>query len=101
MLKSADSINGYPPRLYRAPSEIKRDISDILARSYKVRELFSVRELLATAMDEAAEGRVAQLYEVCEELLFAVSEAKSELSRLDLELYELKCEVISVGKDSF
>ena len=96
MYKRGSITNGLPPRLYRSAEEIKRDISDILAKSFKVRELFSVRELLSTAMDEAASGRVSQLYNVCSELLEAVSEAKDELSMLDGELYELKCEVISV-----
>ena len=97
MLRRESVVSGLPVRLYRSADEIKRDISELLAKSFKVRELFSVRELLATAMDEAAEGRVSELYYVCEELLEAVSEAKDELSQLDCELDELKCEIISTA----
>ena len=96
MYKRESITNGLPPRLYRSAEEIKRDISEILAKSFRVRELFSVRELLSVAMDEAASGRVSQLYDVCSELLDAVGAAKDELSMLDGELYEMKCEVISV-----
>ena len=96
MYKMASVNSGLPPRLYRTPEQIKKDISDILAKSLRVRELFSVREMLAAAMDDAASGRIDELYEISEEILEAVSEAKDELSELDRELCELKCEVISV-----
>ncbi|MBQ8381114.1 MAG: hypothetical protein IJY18_04395 [Clostridia bacterium] len=94
-----DSVNGFPPRLYRDTEEIKRDISYILARSREVKERLNVRELLSEAMTMADEGKAGDVIRLCEEVIEAAAEAERELSSLDSELRELKEELSVVLRE--
>lgn len=100
MYKSYDTANGLPMRIYREPSEIKRDITKINNRIEEVRDMINIRSLL---MDILVSERADEPEELIPELLDAISEAErslrilkelsEELSSLKEELYETRCQI--------
>ena len=93
MYKEIDEVNCLPPRLYRHPSEIRRDISKIRAKIDEVNELFNIRELISNVITETEGGDIEGVAAAACELADSAEEALSEL-RLFLGLLdELKLEL--------
>jgi hypothetical protein len=93
-----DKNEGAPPRLYRTPSEIRRDISAI---SEKIRETESMlsahnilMELIPTWAEESPERWIPELCETvaeAEEALENLNLMKGALEELSLELSDVLC----------
>ncbi len=96
MLVHRNTYEGMPPRLYRTPTEIKRDIAAISAKVKDVENMLSFRELV---LEVAGEGKPPEVW--IPELYAAVDEAGEALDTLHIlqkrlnslgdELGEVKC----------
>ena len=97
MYRTYDMVNGIPPRIYRTPSEIRRDIDEI---SSKIKETNLKLNLRALVIDIISCERESTPEKLIGELEVAITEARealselenlhSELSALEAELGELK-----------
>ncbi len=96
MYRAFDDENGYPPRFYRSPEEIRQDILGISKRISEVNEELNIRELLSVAVEECCEENIAKRAEALSELLQFSLEALSELSELNDTLETLKEEYVQV-----
>ena len=98
MYRTYDSTCGLPPRIYRLPAEIKRDIQDIRRRIEETSDMINVRSLLIDLLvgerGDEPEKLIPELYEAIAEAsgaLSRLSDLKEELSLLEEELGEVKC----------
>ena len=98
MYRTYDAACGLPPRIYRQPAEIKRDIKDIRRRIEETGDMINVRSLLIDLLVGDAgnepEKLIPELYDAIAEANDALSrlrELKDELSLLEEELGEVKC----------
>ena len=90
--------NGLPPRLYRTPGEIKRDIADITEKIEETNEMLNIRslitEILLSERKDSPEKLIPELETViCEarEALDRLRELHEQLSLLREELDDLGC----------
>lgn len=92
--KGYDFIDAQAPRLYREPSEIKRDISEVAERIGEINEMLNARRIISEVISEQSaedyERKTEAITEICE---FA-SEALSEMAELERALEELRIELI-------
>lgn len=94
----ADKYDGTPPRLYRTPGEIRRDISAISERIRETESMLSVHnillELIPTWAEDSPERWIPELSETvaeAEEALENLKLMKEALEELSLELSEVLC----------
>lgn len=98
MYSCVNVYEGMPPRLYRTPSEIRRDMAQIAAKIRENEEMLSVHNLLIEMIPQWAEespdrwlpeleDTVAEAYEALDRL----RRLKGALEELALELGEVKC----------
>ena len=87
---------GLPPRLYRSPAEIHRDMIRISARIRENEEMLSVHnlliEMIPTWVDQSPERWIPEL----EATVAEAGEALENLKRLQLALEELRAELEEV-----
>ena len=90
MYKVYDAYVGLPPTLYRAPCEIRRDISAIRDKIKEINERMNLRTLLMDILCDERTVREPEFWipELTEALREA-TEANQSLTRLEDELSEL------------
>lgn len=96
MYRTFDEINGFPPRLYRNPEEIKRDIRVVKERMEQINDMLNIRELLSEAFEGADEQSLPRRAEQIRELLKYADDTLQELSELSKTLDELRAELSEV-----
>jgi predicted nucleic acid-binding Zn-ribbon protein len=97
MYRTFDVVNGIPPRIYRAPREVRRDIDEISA---KIKEANLRLNLRALVIDIVSSEKGAEPSSLITELEAAIDEARealeelrnleNELTALEYEMGELK-----------
>ena len=100
MYRSCSFTEGMPPRIYRAPSEITRDISELRSSIASINERLNIRSLLLDILCEEDERRPEKVVPMlenalaeAEESLERLRELREELQSLEDELYEVRCEM--------
>lgn len=98
MYRSYDTVNGLPPRIYRTPGEIRRDIAEISEKIEATDEMLNIRALL---VDMLMSERADSPEKLIPDLEEAISEARDALTRLkrlkdsltslEEELGEVRC----------
>lgn len=98
MYRSYDTVNGIPPRIYRTPGEIRRDISEISEKIEATSEMLNIRALLVDMLmserSDSPEKLIPDLEEAiseAREALVNMKRLKDELTSLEEELGEVKC----------
>ena len=87
---------GMPPRLYRSPAEIHRDMIRISARIRETEEMLSVHNLLIEMIPTWAEQSPEKWIPELEETVAEAQEALDNLRRLQYALEELSRELEEV-----
>lgn len=95
MYRSFDDENGFPPRLYRDPEQIRRDIKDICEKISRANHMLNVRNLISEIIIDESNGdlkrktaAVSELLEAAEEMLSQMEEFEESLDDLQQELRE-------------
>ena len=96
MYSCMNLTEGMPPRLYRSPSEIHRDIIRISARIRENEEMLSVHNLLLEMIPTWAEQSPERWIPELEETVAEAGEALENLKRLQQALEELRSELEEV-----
>ena len=96
MYSCMNPTEGMPPRLYRTPSEIHRDIIRISARIRENEEMLSVHNLLIEMIPTWAEQSPERWIPELEATVAEAGEALENLKKLQLALEELKIELEEV-----
>lgn len=98
MYSCMNSNEGMPPRLYRSPSEIHRDMIRISARIRENEEMLSVHnlliEMIPTWAEQSPEEWLPELEATVAEALEALDKLKKlqfALETLAKELEEVRC----------
>ena len=91
-----NTSNGMPPRLYRSPSEIHRDMISISARIRENEEMLSVHNLLIEMIPTWAEQSPERWIPELEDPVAEAQEALENLGLLKSALEELQCELEEV-----
>ena len=98
MYSCMNTYEGIPPRLYRSPSEIRRDMAEISAKIRENEEMLSVHnlllEMIPTWAEESPERWLPELEDTLEEAYEALDrlrKLKGALEELALELGDVKC----------
>ena len=98
MYSYADCYEGIPPRLYRTPGEIRRDMSLIKDKILDTEAMLSVHnilmELIPTWAESSPERWIPELSETvaeAEDALEKLTFLKNALEELSLELREVLC----------
>ena len=98
MVKGFDVTNGLPPRIYREPSQIRRDIRDISRKIEKTNEMLNIRalliDMLASERSDKPEEIIPDLEEAiaeAREALYMLGGLRDELSMLENELGDARC----------
>lgn len=98
MVLGYDTERGLPTRIYRAPGEIRSDISRIKSSVDEMRDMINIRSLLmdilACDRKESPEDLIPELYDAIKEANEALLRFKAlseELSELEEELRETRC----------
>lgn len=98
MFKTYDTVNGIPPRIYRNPQQIRRDISEIRQKIDETNAMLNIRsmlvEILAGERQDSPERLIPELEEAIGEARCALDkmrELKDELFALEEELGDVKC----------
>ena len=84
---------GMPPRLYRSPCEIHRDMARISARIRENEEMLSVHNLLMEMIPVWAEEAPDKWIPELEDTLAEATEALETLKELTETIEELRCEL--------
>ena len=96
MYSCMNVYEGMPVRLYRSPSEIRRDMNKISARIKENEEMLSVHNLLIEMIPTWAEQAPEQWIPELEETVAEAQEALDNLKRLQYALEELSRELEEV-----
>ena len=96
MYSHANVYEGMPPRLYRSPEEIRRDMIQISARIKENEEMLSVHNLLIEMIPTWAEQSPEKWIPELEETVAEAQEALDNLKRLQYALEELSHELEEV-----
>lgn len=65
----SDLENGFPPRLYRHPEEIKRDINDICEKISEANHMLNVRNIISEIIIDESDGNMKRRIQAISELL--------------------------------
>ncbi len=100
MYRTYDSKNGIRPRIYRNPSEIKKDIKKIGIEIDETLSMINIRSLLIDILSEdnseSPESLIPDLEEAINDAKVALAKLrglKEELCMLEEELEETRCKV--------
>ena len=100
MYRGYDSEFGLAPRIYRTPEEIRLDICEAKRAIEKINLGLNIRSLMMEMLSadenlapEAAIPALENIISEAEEALFELSRLHEDLSLLEEELYEVKCEI--------
>ena len=97
MFKSFDMKNGLPPRLYRTPGEIKRDIENISRKIEETNEMLNIRSLITEILLSERRDSPDKLIPELETVIYEAREALDSLKRLNEELLMLEEELGDLG----
>ena len=93
-----NNVEGEAPRLYRSPSEIRRDMAVISSKIEETSDMLSVHNILMEMIpiwaEEAPEEWIPELEETladATEALETLKELKCSLEELQEELEDVKC----------
>ena len=102
MYRTYDAVNGIPPRIYRTPGEIRRDIFEISEKIESTSDMLNIRALLVDMLmsdrADTPETLIPDLEEAIAEARDALESLKRlnrELELLEEELEEVRCLVRS------
>jgi hypothetical protein len=87
---------GMPPRLYRTPSEIRRDMASVAAKIRENEEMLSVHNLLIEMIPSWATESPEKWIPELEETIAEANDALDNLKRLKTALEELSLELEDV-----
>ena len=97
MYRTFDTANGIPPRIYRSPEEIRRDIRNISVRIQETSSMLNIRELLINILTSERADKPEKLIPILEQTveearcaLDTLSRLKDELTMLEEELREVR-----------
>ena len=97
MYRTFDVANGIPPRIYRAPNEIRRDIDEISAKIKETNLRLNLRalvlDIISSDRGEEPANLISELESAIEESREALSELKNlenDLTALEYEMEEIK-----------
>ena len=100
MYRGIDSEFGQAPRIYRMPEEIRLDICEVKRAIEKINLGLNIRSLMMEMLSEDEDLTPGEAVRGLENILSAAEEAYCELSKLseelsllEEELYEVKCEI--------
>ena len=96
MYRTFDTENGIPPRIYRAPAEIKNDIQEISQRIKETSSMLNIRELLVNILVSEHAGSPEKLIPELEEAIAEARWALDSLNNLKEELDSLEDELQEV-----
>ncbi len=96
MYSCMNVYEGTPPRLYRTPLEIRRDINSISAKIREIEEMLSVHNLLIEMIPQWAEQSPERWIPELEDTVAEAQEALENLGLLKSALEELQCELEEV-----
>ncbi len=98
MVRSYDSANGLPPRIYRETSEIRNDIRQISDKIQRTGDMLNIRallvDLIASEICDEPEKIIPELegaISEAREALYHLNSLKEELSELESELGDARC----------
>lgn len=98
MYSCVNVYEGMPPRLYRHPSEIRREMAQITAKIRETEEMLSVHNILIEMIplwaEESPEKWIPELEDTVAEAYDALDRLrilKGALEELAIELGEIKC----------
>ena len=100
MYRTYDSANGLSPRIYRMPSEIKRDIKRISENIDETYSMLNIRSLLVEILSSESADSPDKLIPDLEEAVYEARCAlekmrglEEELRLLEEELEETRCRI--------
>ena len=93
MFVTADSYEGIPSRLYRAPREIREDISSVKEKIEEINDTLSVHNLLMEFLTQWSKEEPERWIDELEELLAFARDSLQRLSELKSSLDALKEEL--------
>lgn len=93
MYRTFDMVNGIPPRIYRSPNEIRRDIDEISAKIKEANTRLNLRALVIDIISSDSTNEPANLISELESAIEEAREALSELRNLENELTALEYEM--------
>ena len=100
MYRGIDTLMGLGARIYRMPEEIKRDISELKNKIEEINSRLNIRALVLDFLSDGESSPPEKLVPALESMLAEAEEAltklkvlREELSDLEEELYEVKCEI--------
>lgn len=96
MYRSYDDVNGIPPRIYRTPGEIRRDIFEISKKIESTSDMLNIRALLVDILVSDRSDTPETLIPDLEEAISEAREALDSLKRLNEELDSLEEELEEV-----
>ena len=90
---SANAYEGIPSRLYRTPSEIKRDISRVRTQLEEIGEMLSIHNLLINLVSEFATSEPKKWIPELEETVAEAKDALEKARELEELLNDLSAEL--------
>ena len=100
MYRGYDDEFGLGPRIYRSPDEIRNDIERVKYEIENINCGINIRELMLEMLSNEENlspdniiSELESLVSAAEEALAELSNLNEELSLLEEELYEVKCEI--------
>lgn len=100
MYRGYDVENGLPPRIYRTPAEIRRDIAEISEKIEQTGDMLNIRalliDLLVSDRADSPDTLIPDLEEAIDEAKGALTGLRlleEELSSLEEELGEVRCQI--------
>ncbi len=97
LYRSFDDERGYPPRFYRTPSEVKKEILEISRRISEVNERLNIREIISSS-ENCEKPFSKEMYDRLSELLTFALDTLSELRELEDTLDKLKEEYLEISE---
>ena len=98
ILVNASLYEGTPPRLYRSPEEINRDIRDLRGRIESLNGMLNPRNIINEMLSECASGNACDwvsalraIVDDAEQTLESLNELNESLDGLTKELKETSC----------
>ena len=85
---------GFEGRIYRSPSEIKRDIEEVAERISEINEMLNIRSLISDVISEQSDTEPKRSAEAVSELVEFADEALYEMRELSELLSELREELM-------
>ena len=89
----SDMENGIPPRLYRHPEEIKRDIKDICEKISAANHMLNVRNIISEIIIDESEQDLPRKIQAVSELLQSAEEMLNQMQSFEEALSELQEEL--------